>query len=272
MSRKQYINGFNRFQPKDNILSGIVKNLEDENAQQDTLEKLLNKEYNYDYRKDLYLWYFEIYITTGLPPKFIKSNEKLSFEMQLRNFFGISTKEFEEFKKDRLFHEEYANLLKAKINNDVNVDIDKIEDPEKRLKAKETGKRLTEENILISNNLPIKEFNAFFWEHCHKTKEIYMTTIKNYLQGSFILKLKEKLDNTKYSDDGAELLINKDYDRSPYVTISHNGLDITNEVTIEIKDELFNHNKKSEIAKYFEDVITREIASGTLAKYIFNEK
>ena len=271
MSRKQNnnINGFNRFQPKDKNIATILQKLEDKDTQQTTLQTLVEDAMNgRDYRKEIYLHVLEQYISTKKAALFVLEDPELPFETRLKNSLGITIDDFISYERDVHFIKKHTNIQHTKLMNEINLIREQTTDPQQKLKAEESIKKILDTQEAPDAAFPVEQWNKFM-EYMIKKNKMHAKALMHFLQDKFIPTIKEKLDNTMYSDDGSELLINKDYDRSPYIIITHNGVDITNEVNIEIKDELFNHNQRSNIMEYY----NHEIMTNTeaLDQFILNE-
>ena len=201
-------------------------------------------------KKDIFLFILEVshkdpqneYIT--MVETKIQSSH-LSFEGKLQSYLNISIDDFERFKSnDRIFKIKYDNILKARLQDSLKKSQEQLSNGTGDVA--ETNKRIAAFKLLdeisnrddknISTSLPIKAYQAFHWECLINDRDVLVSTIQDIVNNVVLLRAKELLNNTQLSDDGTEVLVNKEYNMP--IEIIYNGENIANECEIKNIDNI----------------------------------
>ena len=232
-------------------------------------------------KKDIFLFILEVshkdpkneYIT--MVETKIQSSH-LSFEGQLQSYLNISIDDFERFKSnDRIFKIKYDNILKARLQDSLKKSQEQLSNGTGEVA--ETNKRIAAFKLLdeisnrddknISTSLPIKAYQAFHWECLINDRDVLVSTIQDIVNNVVLLRAKELLNNTQLSDDGTEVLVNKEYNMP--IEIIYNGENIANECEIKNIDNIIYITKK-DIITPLNDAIIKLIASGKIQERIID--
>lgn len=194
-----------------------------------------------------------------------------SFETALHAYLGVTIKTFEKYKTDdQKFAIQYSKILQAQYEELVKKALESIGKQDHKpadIKStmdiiKSANSMLLSDSKNIAAAIPVEQFQKFFWNDLVENRDTLVEVIQGVVNDVVISRAKELLDNTQFSDDGNEVIINKEYERP--IKITHNGEDISNECEIQnIENVIFC--EKKDIMPVLNAKIIELVASGKLS-------
>jgi hypothetical protein len=230
-------------------------------------------------KKDIFLFILEI-SNKDSHHEFAKminntvKSETLSFEGRLQYYLNITIDDFKKYQSnDRIFSIKYANILTTQLQESIKIVAEQlvkqganVPELKNKLSSFETVLKMlgrTDEDTATS--IPIKAYQSFFWDVLIKDISIITEVIQQIVNDVVVLRAKELLNNTQLSDDGKEVVVNKDYNVP--IQILYNGENIANEVEIKnIENVIFI--EKKDIRTHLNNAIIKLVESGKIKERI----
>jgi hypothetical protein len=198
----------------------------------------------------------------------------LSFEGRLQYYLGINIDDFKKYQSnDRIFATKYSNILTTQIQESVKIVLEQLMQKSAdipTLKQKLTSlenvlKMLGREDGEVSTALPIAQYQKFLWDFLINDVKVISDVIYEIVNDVVVLRAKELLNNTQLSDDGNEMVINKDYNMP--IEVIYNGENIANDVEIRNLNKVIYVEHK-DIRTRLYNAIIKLIASGKIKEKI----
>ena len=279
MAKNNKTGQFRRFSKTENTLIEKIDKYHDTFYNQNTLTFEDNIDLTDQDKKDIFLFILEMshkqpnnqYITK------VESEIQtlhLSFEGKLQNYLNITVDDFERFKSnDKMFKVKYDNIIKARVQDSLKKAEEELltgsgdaaDTRQKIAGLKSVQEMINKDDKNISTSLPIKAYQAFHWDCLINDRDTLVNIIQDIVNNVILLRAKEMLNNTQLSDDGNEILINKDYNMP--IEIIYNGDNIANECEIKNIEKIIYVTKK-DITAPLNNAIIRLIASGKIQQRI----
>lgn len=279
MAKNNKTGQFRRFSKTENTLIEKIDKYHDTFYNQNTLTFEDNIDLTDQDKKDIFLFILEMshkqpnnqYITK------VESEIQtlhLSFEGKLQNYLNITVDDFERFKSnDKMFKVKYDNIIKARVQDSLKKAEEELltgsgdaaDTRQKIAGLKSVQEMINKDDKNISTSLPIKAYQEFHWDCLINDRDTLVNIIQDIVNNVILLRAKEMLNNTQLSDDGNEILINKDYNMP--IEIIYNGDNIANECEIKNIEKIIYVTKK-DITAPLNNAIIRLIASGKIQQRI----
>jgi len=226
-------------------------------------------------KKDIFLFILEIsYKDPG--HEFVKmindkvQSETLSFEGRLQHYLSITIDDFKKYQSnDRVFGIKYANILTTQLQESIKIVAEQL--AKQGANVPELKNKLSSFEVVLkmlgrneedsSTSIPIKAYQSFFWDILINDISTLTDVIQQIVNDIVVLRAKEMLNNTQLSDDGKEVIVNKDYNMP--IQILYNGDNIANDVEIKGIENVVYIEKK-DIRTHLNNAMIQLIASGKI--------